>query len=125
MTAQSSRKSADCNENGVPDHCDITFGAGTDCNGNGLLDECDIANGTSKDINGNGMPDECDSPGFGDLNCDLFVDAFDIEPFIVAVFEPWNYPTCYPECNITLGDINHDGFVNTSDIETFLERLFP
>ncbi|MEL7472249.1 MAG: GC-type dockerin domain-anchored protein [Planctomycetota bacterium] len=69
----------DCNNNGVPDECDIASGLSDDCdgdgkpdeceiasqplfdcNGNGVLDPCDIERGTSEDCNGNGLPDECD-----------------------------------------------------------------
>jgi hypothetical protein len=78
----------DCNENGIPDNCDIDCGPpggecdipgcgesedcnangvpdecelqGNDCNENGVPDECDIADGTSEDCNENGVPDECD-----------------------------------------------------------------
>jgi len=32
----------DCNENGIPDECDIAAGTSDDCNGNGLPDECEI-----------------------------------------------------------------------------------
>ncbi|MBN1513820.1 MAG: hypothetical protein JXB13_17520, partial [Phycisphaerae bacterium] len=35
-------------------------GDALDCNENGLPDECDIAGGTSQDINQNGTPDECE-----------------------------------------------------------------
>jgi len=31
-----------------------------DCNDNGVPDDCDIASGTSLDLNGNGIPDECE-----------------------------------------------------------------
>ncbi|MEK7710522.1 MAG: hypothetical protein AAB341_01385 [Planctomycetota bacterium] len=31
----------DCNDNGVPDQCDIASGASSDCNGNAIPDECD------------------------------------------------------------------------------------
>ena len=65
------------------------------------------------------------SPPVGDLNCDLFVNAFDIEPFIVALFEPENYPVLYPDCDINLGDINGDGSIDPLDIEPFLNLLFP
>ncbi len=33
----------DCNENGVPDQCDIADGTSTDDNGNGVPDECEAA----------------------------------------------------------------------------------
>jgi hypothetical protein len=32
-----------------------------DCNENGVPDQCDIADGTSADDNGNGVPDECET----------------------------------------------------------------
>ncbi len=61
----------------------------------------------------------------GDLNCDCVVDANDIEPFLVALFDPANYPDLYPDCDINLGDINGDGEINALDIEGFLGLLFP
>jgi hypothetical protein len=61
----------------------------------------------------------------GDMNCDYNVDAFDITPFLIAVFEPWNYRLLYPDCNVFAGDINGDGSVNSFDIQPFVELLFP
>ena len=63
-------------------------------------------------------------PGVGDLNCDCRVNAFDIEPFLVALFEPERYSTSYPDCDISLGDVNSDGDVNAFDIEPFINLLF-
>ena len=60
----------------------------------------------------------------GDLNCDCALDAFDIEPFIVALFDPGRYDKLYPTCDIDLADINADGAVNAFDIEPFIELLF-
>jgi hypothetical protein len=80
---------ADCNSNGIADHCDIVDGASFDCDGNdvpdecqadcsgdgvpdicepdckanGIADPCDIADFTSLDCNENGIPDECDGGG--------------------------------------------------------------
>ena len=64
------------------------------------------------------------SPSMGDLNCDCTVDALDIEPFIVALFDPGRYDKLYPTCNIELADINDDGTVNALDIEPFIDLLF-
>jgi hypothetical protein len=50
----------DCNDNEVPDSCDIASGTSLDCNGNGIPDECDLAGGTIPDCNENGIPDSCD-----------------------------------------------------------------
>ena len=54
---------ADCDGNLVPDSCDIASGAVPDCNGNLVPDSCDIAAGTSLDVNMNGIPDECECAG--------------------------------------------------------------
>ena len=51
--------SNDCNDNGVPDECDISSGGSDDCQPNGVPDECDIAAGTSQDQDDDGIPDEC------------------------------------------------------------------
>jgi len=45
---------ADCNNNGVPDRCDIKDGTSVDCNLNNEPDECET------DCNINGVADECD-----------------------------------------------------------------
>jgi len=50
----------DCNNNGVPDDCDIDEGTSLDCNANGIPDECDLAERISADCNENTVPDECD-----------------------------------------------------------------
>ncbi|MCH7870634.1 MAG: hypothetical protein IID33_02940 [Planctomycetes bacterium] len=68
--------------------------------------------------------DEFGSFAFGDLNCDGAIDALDIEPFLVALFEPGQYPGRFPNCDIELGDINADGAVDALDIEPFLDLLF-
>jgi hypothetical protein len=60
----------------------------------------------------------------GDLNCDGAFDSFDIEPFILALFDPGEYAKRYPDCDINSADINGDGSVDAFDIEPFLELLF-
>ena len=60
----------------------------------------------------------------GDTNCDGQIDALDIEPFLVALFEPSEYPGRYPDCDMTLADINGDGRVDALDIEPLLGLLF-
>jgi len=47
----------DCNENGVPDDCELVD---NDCNSNGIPDECET------DCNNNGIPDDCEA--FDDCN---------------------------------------------------------
>jgi hypothetical protein len=71
---------ADCNDNGIPDSCDIADGTSEDCdedgvpdecepdcNDNGVPDSCDIIGGTSEDCNTDGIPDECQ---LRDNDCD-------------------------------------------------------
>ncbi len=61
----------------------------------------------------------------GDTNCDGVIDAGDIEPFLVALFDPEQYPVQYPDCDINNADINGDGAIDALDIEGFLGLLFP
>ncbi len=59
----------------------------------------------------------------GDLNCDGAVDAFDIDPFVLALSDPAGYATQYPACSVLAGDINCDGVLNVFDIDPFVECL--
>lgn len=61
----------------------------------------------------------------GDLNCDHFRNAFDIEGFLLALFDPRVYELSFPDCDLGLADTNSDGAVNAFDIEPFLGILFP
>jgi hypothetical protein len=64
----------DCNDNGVPDSCDIAAGAAADCNANSIPDSCDIARGTSADVDSNGVPDTCQT----DCNANALPDSYEI-----------------------------------------------
>lgn len=64
----------DCNDNGLPDLCDLGSGTSADCNNNIIPDECDVANGTSLDCNENVVPDECEP----DCNDNNVADSCDI-----------------------------------------------
>jgi hypothetical protein len=59
----------------------------------------------------------------GDMNCDLVVDFFDINPFVLALTNPAGYAATYPQCNILHGDINGDGNVEFGDINPFITLL--
>jgi hypothetical protein len=114
----------DCNQNQIPDECDLASGTSQDCNANGVPDECDIANGTSQDANGNGIPDECESQVLrGDLNCDGTVDFGDINPFVLAETDLAAWQAAYPGCPVANGDINGDGSVDFGDINPFVALL--
>ena len=60
----------------------------------------------------------------GDLNCDDEVNAFDIEPFLMALFEPNRYRAVFPDCDLLNGDTDDNGSVDAFDIEGFLQLLF-
>jgi hypothetical protein len=59
----------------------------------------------------------------GDMNCDGEVNAFDIDPFVLALTDPDGYAAAWPNCNILNGDINGDGVVNAFDINPFVDLL--
>ncbi len=59
----------------------------------------------------------------GDLNCDGAVNAFDIDPFILALTDPTAYAATWPACDVQLADINGDGTVNAFDIDPFVALL--
>ena len=56
----------------------------------------------------------------GDLNCDGLVNAFDIDPFVLALTDPGAYEAAYPDCDRMLADCNGDGVVNAFDIDPFV-----
>ena len=66
-----SRRGGDCNDNGIPDGCDIDAGDEFDCDGDGRPDSCQI---DGNDCDGNGIPDQCDP----DCNGNGIADACDI-----------------------------------------------
>ena len=93
-------------------YCDLLLGNwqgfGTDC-----TDEDD-----------DGIADACELPLFpGDLNCDGLINAFDIDPFVLALTHVPAYYAAYPYCNHMNADINGDGLVNAFDIDPFVELL--
>ncbi len=59
----------------------------------------------------------------GDVNCDLAVNPFDIDPFVLALIDPAAYAEQYPACDLMLADVNGDGIVNPFDIDPFVELL--
>ena len=83
----------------------------------------DLQDPQAADANDNGVPDACEVR-LADMNCDGSVDFFDIDPFLLALFDPAGYAAAYPSCNINNGDINEDTNVDFFDIDPFLECLF-
>ncbi len=60
----------------------------------------------------------------GDANCDGSVDFFDIDPFVLAIFDPAAYAGLYCGGDMGAADCNADGDVNFFDIDPFLACLF-
>ncbi len=99
----------------------------TDCNENAIPDSCDIDSGYSLDANGDGIPDECQSPPpcLGDGNCDGVINWRDIDFFVAAqndnvsawaaLFAPGT-----PTCSFSNNDVDSDGVVNWHDIDPFV-----
>ncbi|TWT45394.1 Outer membrane protein assembly factor BamB precursor [Phycisphaerae bacterium RAS1] len=59
----------------------------------------------------------------GDMNCDGAVDVLDINPFVLALFDPLAYDVLYPGCNMQNADANGDEQVNVLDINAFVDLL--
>ncbi|HRS29014.1 MAG TPA: C25 family cysteine peptidase [Phycisphaerae bacterium] len=59
----------------------------------------------------------------GDLNCDDAINAFDIDPFVLALTSPTEYAAAFPACNINNADINGDGEINVFDVDPFVDLL--
>jgi hypothetical protein len=55
-----------------------------------------------------------------DTNCDARIDFFDIDPFLLALFDPAGYTVSYPACDIASADVNLDGAVDFFDIDAFV-----
>jgi hypothetical protein len=60
----------------------------------------------------------------GDTNCDGVVNFFDIDPFLLALFDPAGYAAAFPDCDISAADASGNGAVDFFDIDPFLGILF-
>jgi formylglycine-generating enzyme required for sulfatase activity len=64
------------------------------------------------------------APTLGDLNCDGFVTAADIDPFVIALTGGQaEYESQFPNCNFYNADCNQDGGVGAADIDPFVAIL--
>ncbi len=60
----------------------------------------------------------------GDMNGDGRINAFDIDPFVIALVDAEAYYALYPELiRDVVGDINYDGVMNVFDIDPFVQLL--
>lgn len=113
----------DCDNDGETDFCAIINGS-SDCNENGVPDDCDIApGGASTDCDQNMIPDRCQQEAFccrGDVNGDSVCDALDIQGFVEGMLSA--APPCFerPFCRL---DTNEDFQLDQNDIVGFVEAL--
>jgi hypothetical protein len=63
-------------------------------------------------------------PSPADTNCDGHIDFFDIDPFLLALFDENAYAAAYPDCWAIAADANRSGSVDFFDIDPFLACLF-
>ncbi|GAG36889.1 unnamed protein product, partial [marine sediment metagenome] len=67
-----------------------------------------------------GAPVYADVGAQGDMNCNGVLDAFDVDPFVLALTDPDEYANQYPDCEWMNADINCDGVVDSFDIDQFV-----
>ena len=84
-----------------------------------------VLTGGDYELTGGFWPGVIAGPQFdlGDLNCDGAVNAFDIDPFVLALTDPDGYAAAWPDCDRMLADCNSDGVVDAFDIDPFVELL--
>lgn len=59
-----------------------------------------------------------------DTNCNGTINAFDIDPFVLALEDPPAYAAAYPECSmLCTADMDSNGTVNSFDIQPFVDCL--
>jgi hypothetical protein len=63
-------------------------------------------------------------PHDGDLNCDGGLNFFDIDAFVLALFDPAGYGQVHPACDVARADINDGGAIEFGDIDPFVNLLF-
>ncbi len=98
----------DCNQNQVPDTCDIVEGLDDDCDANGTLDRCDIFLNGVTDDNQNCTPDSCEY-AVGDFGLDGAIGGDDLA-FLLSL---WGTDDAF-------ADLSNDGVVDGPDIAMLL-----
>ena len=102
----------DCNNNGIPDDCDIDQGI-LDCNNNGQIDECEISSGAETDCNQNGMIDACETTAI-DCNNNGVLDVCEISSGAVS---DCNFNGIIDDCEYDPAfDCNGNGIIDSCDL---------
>ncbi|MBL8881034.1 MAG: hypothetical protein JNG88_18110 [Phycisphaerales bacterium] len=63
------------------------------------------------------------APRPGDLNCDNWVNNFDIDPFVLALTDEAGYAARFGWCDRTRADVNRDGTIDNFDIDAFVAAV--
>lgn len=59
-----------------------------------------------------------------DSNCDGVINNFDVDAFVLALSDPEEYASTYPDCSLRCNnDANGDGYVNNLDVDAFIDCL--
>ena len=61
----------------------------------------------------------------GDMNCDGSINLDDMEPFALALVDPVEYSTQYPQCNVANADLDGNSLQDGRDVSFFVEKLLP
>jgi hypothetical protein len=118
----------------VPGTYTLTVGAGVNGLTSGLALDGEIASPTPPVPfpSGDGLPGGAATWQFtvvsvdrpGDMNCDGLIDFFDVDGFVLSLFDPAQYAVQFPACDIAHADLDDSGSVDFFDIDPFVELLF-
>jgi hypothetical protein len=122
-------EAGDCDDDGVHNLDEISSGQATDCNDNFIPDACEIERfATSLDCNATGLPDECEDVTGGDFDADGIVSAADALALIAALGGPGRpilAPTeCAPLYRMSFDDLG-DGDLDLRDFARLMRRAEP
>ncbi|MCH7547391.1 MAG: hypothetical protein IID30_13405 [Planctomycetes bacterium] len=107
----------DCNQNFIPDNCDIASGFSSDCDVNGIPDECDVIPSSCDPDYGLGCDNDNDGILFCNETCPADFDnngCVNVTDFLVLLAGWGAHPTGHP------ADMNCDGSVNVTDLLLFI-----
>ena len=113
----------DCNENDIPDLCELNLDPSLDCNENGQLDSCELKLGTIIDCNENGIPDTCELNLDPNLDCNEngLLDSCELQSGAINDCNNNSIPdTCELNLNSSL-DCNKNAILDSCEIQSNLE----
>lgn len=94
--------------------------AAADMNADGLIDDADYTIFAAIIFHGGELP----RPALpGDMNCDGYINNYDIDPFVTAILDPVQYGLLWPDCDVQFADLDGDGAVTHFDLPLFIELI--